>query len=109
MFRQGQGCNFKRALDGGCVTFARLRMDKPSSPASQSREESSTAADPKASSPEVEGPADDELVALCQQGDTGAYDVLVTRYRGRVYGMIYNMVKSEADAWDLAQEAFIKA
>ena len=23
--------------------------------------------------------------------------------------MIYNMVKSEADAWDLAQEAFIKA
>ena len=83
-------------------------MNNPSSPASDCREEPSTAADPKAS-PEVKGPADDELVVRCQQGDADAYDVLVTRYRGRVYGMIYNMVKSEADAWDLAQDAFIKA
>ncbi len=83
-------------------------MNNPSSPASDSREEPSTAVDPKTSA-EVEGPADDELVVRCQQGDTSAYDTLVTRYRGRVYGMIYNMVKSEADAWDLAQEAFIKA
>lgn len=54
-------------------------------------------------------PADADLVVLCQNGDARAFDVLVTRYRGRVYAMIYNMVKSEADAWDLAQEAFIKA
>ncbi|MGY8686331.1 MAG: RNA polymerase sigma factor, partial [Verrucomicrobiales bacterium] len=58
---------------------------------------------------EVVGPPDDELVVRCQAGDTRAFDELVTRYRGRVYGMIYNMVKSEADAWDLSQEAFIKA
>ena len=55
------------------------------------------------------GPPDDELVTRCQAGDTGAFDELVTRHRGRVYAMIYNMVKSEADAWDLSQEAFIKA
>ena len=55
------------------------------------------------------GPPDDALVVRCQAGDTGAFDELVTRYRGRVYAMIYNMVKSEADAWDLSQEAFIKA
>lgn len=54
-------------------------------------------------------PSDAELVARCQEGDARAFDELVTRYRGKVYAMIYNMVKSEADAWDLAQEAFIKA
>lgn len=38
-----------------------------------------------------------------------AYDVLVTRHRGRVFAMIRNMIHQEAEAWDLAQEVFIKA
>ena len=59
--------------------------------------------------PADQGPPDEALVTRCQKGDTDAFDLLVTRYRGRVYAMIYNMVKSEADAWDLSQEAFIKA
>src|SRR3954447_20943310 len=50
-----------------------------------------------------------ELVKRCQKGDTEAFDELVTRYRTRVFGMIYNMVHSEQDAWDLAQDSFIKA
>jgi RNA polymerase sigma-70 factor, ECF subfamily len=50
-----------------------------------------------------------DLVKRCQSGDTGAFDELVTRYRTRVFGMIYNMVHSEQDAWDLAQDAFVKA
>lgn len=54
-------------------------------------------------------PADDELVARAQRGDTRAYDALVTRHRGRLYAMIRQMVKNEADAWDLSQESFIKA
>jgi len=52
---------------------------------------------------------DAELVSRCQVGDYDAYDVLVTRYRGKIYAMIYNMVRNDADAWDLAQEAFVKA
>src|SRR5436853_6184984 len=44
-----------------------------------------------------------------QAGETGAFDQLVTRYRTRVFAMIYNMVHNEQDAWDLAQEAFVKA
>ncbi len=56
-----------------------------------------------------EGPADAELVALSQKGDTGAFDILVTRYRGKVYAMIVNMIHNDADAWDLAQDAFLKA
>ncbi len=38
-----------------------------------------------------------------------AYDVLVTRHRGRVFAMIRNMIHQEAEAWDLSQEVFIKA
>jgi RNA polymerase sigma-70 factor (ECF subfamily) len=50
-----------------------------------------------------------ELVKRCQDGDTGAFDELVTRYRTRIFGMIYNMVHNEQDAWDLAQDSFVKA
>src|SRR5216110_1295629 len=50
-----------------------------------------------------------ELVRRCQAGQTDAFDELVTRYRTRVFAMIYNMVHNEQDAWDLAQEAFVKA
>src|SRR2546423_12958181 len=52
---------------------------------------------------------DAELVTRCQRGDTQAFNELVTRYRGKVYAMIYNMVHSEQDAWDLAQDGFLKA
>ncbi|MBK1828137.1 sigma-70 family RNA polymerase sigma factor [Haloferula rosea] len=54
-------------------------------------------------------PSDEELVVRAQSGDSGAYDELVTRHRGRIFAMIRQMVKNEADAWDLSQEAFIKA
>ncbi|BDS07516.1 RNA polymerase sigma factor [Oceaniferula spumae] len=52
---------------------------------------------------------DVELVRKAQAGDTKAFDRLVSKHRGRIYAMIVNMVKNDADAWDLAQEAFIKA
>jgi len=50
-----------------------------------------------------------DLVKRCQAGDTEAFDELVTRYRTRVFSMIYNMVRNEQDAWDLAQDSFVKA
>ena len=50
-----------------------------------------------------------DLVKRCQKGDSEAFDELVIRYRTRVFGMVYNMVHSEQDAWDLAQESFVKA
>ena len=57
---------------------------------------------------EVLDPPDDVLVAQCQGGDFDAFDALVTRYRGKVYAMIVNMVRNDADAWDLAQDVFVK-
>jgi RNA polymerase sigma-70 factor (ECF subfamily) len=53
--------------------------------------------------------SDIDLVKRCQDGDTEAFDELVTRYRTRIFGMIYNMVHNEQDAWDLAQDSFLKA
>jgi RNA polymerase sigma-70 factor (ECF subfamily) len=54
-------------------------------------------------------PDDGDLVRRCQQGDSAAFNDLVTRYRGKVFAMIYNMVHNEQDAWDLAQDGFLKA
>jgi RNA polymerase sigma-70 factor (ECF subfamily) len=50
-----------------------------------------------------------DLVRQSQAGNTEAFDQLVSRYRTRVFGMIYNMVHNEQDAWDLAQDSFVKA
>src|ERR1700738_2991337 len=50
-----------------------------------------------------------DFVKQCQAGNPEAFDQLVGRYRTRVFGMIYNMVHNEQDAWDLAQDSFLKA
>ncbi|PQJ29783.1 RNA polymerase subunit sigma [Rubritalea profundi] len=56
-----------------------------------------------------DGPTDQVLVQRAQSGDYRAFDQLVTRHRGKVYAMIVNMIHNDADAWDLAQDAFVKA
>jgi RNA polymerase sigma-70 factor (ECF subfamily) len=67
----------------------------------QSVETATTSAEPEI--PEL------DLVRQAQTGDTTAFDQLVRRYRTRIFGMIYNMVHNEQDAWDLAQDSFVKA
>jgi len=52
---------------------------------------------------------DAELISMAQMGDTRAFDVLVKRYRGRVYLLAYHQTKSHEDALDITQEAFIRA
>ncbi len=54
-------------------------------------------------------PDDLQLVARSQAGDQQAFNQLVTRYRSRAFSMIYNVVRNEQDAWDLAQDGFLKA
>jgi len=54
--------------------------------------------------------ADDAaLIARCQAGDLSAFNELAVRYRNQVFAIAYNAVRNEEDAWDLAQEAFLKA
>jgi RNA polymerase sigma-70 factor (ECF subfamily) len=57
----------------------------------------------------ADGSSDLELVGRCRQGDTAAFDELITRYRQRCFAMIYQMVRNEEDAWDLTQDGFVKA
>ena len=54
-------------------------------------------------------PTDRELVERCQRGDLYSYEILVNRYRQRVYGLAYSMLRNEQDATDLSQETFVKA
>jgi RNA polymerase sigma-70 factor (ECF subfamily) len=53
--------------------------------------------------------ADRLLVERVQNGDVAAYDILVHRYRERLYSVVYNLTSNREDALDLTQEAFIKA
>jgi len=53
--------------------------------------------------------SDAVLVKRVQEGDVAAYDVLVRKYRERLYGVIYNLTSNREDAADLTQEALIKA
>jgi len=50
-----------------------------------------------------------DLVRKAQQGDVEAYDVLVRRYQGKVYALVYNMTGNKEDAEDRVQDVFIKA
>ncbi|NDV61345.1 sigma-70 family RNA polymerase sigma factor [Puniceicoccales bacterium CK1056] len=61
------------------------------------------------SAPESAANADQLLVSRVQEGDVAAFDVLVRKYRERLYGIIYNLTSNREDAADLTQEAFIKA
>ena len=52
---------------------------------------------------------DRELIRRSKAGDTEAFGELVTKYRSKIFNIVYGMVRDEHDAWDLAQEAFVKA
>ena len=60
--------------------------------------------------PEVDEAAQErELVRDAQQGDVHAFEELVERYHGKIYGLTYNMTSNREDAEDLTQEVFVKA
>lgn len=56
-----------------------------------------------------EADADLEIVRRVQGGDVAGFDVLIRKYRERVYGVVYNLTSNREDAADLTQDAFIKA
>ena len=56
-------------------------------------------------------PAADEraLVRRSADGDAAAFRVLVDRHRDRAYGLALRIVRSEPDAEEVAQDAFVRA
>jgi RNA polymerase sigma-70 factor (ECF subfamily) len=53
--------------------------------------------------------SDEQLVEAFQDGDSSAFDQLVSRWDRKIQGAIYRMVGSGEEARDLCQEAFLKA
>ncbi len=49
------------------------------------------------------------LAALAKQGDTAAFEALVTAYERMVYNVVYRMMPNQEDAKDISQEVFLKA
>ncbi len=63
-----------------------------------------------AEEPEPTPGADErELIGRCIAGDTAAFEPLVERYRQRVWRLAYQILRDREDAWDCAQEAFVRA
>ncbi len=50
-----------------------------------------------------------ELVDRAKDGDRRAFGRLVETYQRRVYALAYGILRNREDAWDAAQEAFVKA
>jgi len=58
----------------------------------------------------AEVPRDEaELIRLCLDGDSNAFDSLVARHYRGIYNMIYRMLGNAEDAADLTQETFLRA
>lgn len=55
-----------------------------------------------------DSPDDVALMMRVREGDEGAFEILVERHQYRVVGTIAKMLGNEADAEDLAQQAFVR-
>lgn len=53
--------------------------------------------------------ADDELVGLYIDGDNRAFDVLIDKYKDKLFSYVFHIVKDAELANDIFQETFIKA
>jgi RNA polymerase sigma-70 factor, ECF subfamily len=49
-----------------------------------------------------------DLIQRCQKGDTAAFEELIKKFERRVFGLIYQIVRSSNEVEDIAQEVFTK-
>jgi len=55
-------------------------------------------------------PTDDHaLIERCKHGDVAAFEPLVEKYRDRAWRLAFNILRDREDAWDVTQEAFVRA
>jgi len=57
----------------------------------------------------IGSPADLEVIQQVLEGQTGAFDVLVSRHQRAIFRLSYRMTRNVEDARDIAQEAFVQA
>lgn len=49
-----------------------------------------------------------ELIERCKNGDRDAFNELVEQYQGQIINIAYGMLSDREDAYDAAQETFVK-
>lgn len=68
-----------------------------------------TPPDPRPGLAERERQEEHELIQRCLAGDVAAFEPLVEKYRHRVWRLAYQVLHDREEAWDCAQEAFVRA
>jgi len=53
--------------------------------------------------------SDEELILQVQSGETLGFDILVDRYKVRLYNYLLRLLRNEDEAEEIAQETFVKA
>lgn len=51
---------------------------------------------------------DEELVSRCINGDSNAFEEIVTKYKKLVYSVVYKMIADREEVNDVSQEVFIR-
>ena len=59
--------------------------------------------------PEDTQELDAVLLDRARRGEMAAFDELVRRYHGKLFGLIYNMTSNREDTEDLVQDVFVRA
>jgi RNA polymerase sigma-70 factor (ECF subfamily) len=59
--------------------------------------------------PEMSREDEQALIQRCLAGDVDAFEPLVEKYRQRVWRLAYQILHDREEAWDCAQEAFVRA
>jgi RNA polymerase sigma-70 factor (ECF subfamily) len=52
---------------------------------------------------------DQTLIERSRNGDVAAFEPLVEKYRDRAWRLAFNVLRDREDAWDVTQEAFVRA
>lgn len=52
--------------------------------------------------------ADTEFIERLKNGDSLAYDLLITRYSGQIYGLLFRLTQDAEEAADLTQDTFLQ-
>jgi RNA polymerase sigma-70 factor (ECF subfamily) len=83
-------------------------VNKPAESASKQGEPAATMPEQPDHGPDDAGPELDALCQKAQAGDRRAFDALVVRSYDRAFTIAVNMLRNEADARDVVQEAFVR-
>src|SRR5829696_10303312 len=62
-----------------------------------------------AAAPQVPAPTDAELAARARRGDSPAFELIMRRHNRRLFRLARSLVRSDAEAEDVLQEAYVRA